>query len=78
MSQIALERFPLGHFLRMGLGDLRDLSTDLANVRVEQRSLLDVVALRSLIRVMDRQGYTTISQLGGDAATVWATHIGFR
>ena len=78
MSQIALERFPLGHFLRMGLGDLRDLSTDLANVRVEQRSLLDVVALRSLIRVMDRQGYTTISQLGPDAATVWATHIGFR
>jgi len=76
VNQIAVERFPLGQFLRMGLGDLRDLSADLANVRVEQRSILDVVALRSLIRVMDRQGYTTISQLGRDAATVWATHIG--
>ena len=76
MNQVAVGRFPLGHFLRMGLPDLRDLSADLANIRVAQRSLIDVVALRSLIRVMDRQGYTTISQLGRDAATVWATHIG--
>jgi hypothetical protein len=76
VNQISLERFPLGQFLHMGLEDLRDLSADFANIRVEQRSLLDVVALRSLIRVMERQGYTAISQLGRDAATVWATHIG--
>jgi hypothetical protein len=37
---------------------------------------LDGVALGSPIRVMDRKGYDTISQLGRDAATVWATHIG--
>jgi len=76
VNQIALERFPLGQFLQMGLEDLRELSADFANSRLEQRSRLDVVALRSLIRVMDRQGYKAISQLGRDAATVWATHIG--
>jgi len=76
VNQVSLERFPLGQFLEMGLEDLRDLSADFANIRIEQRSLLDVVALRSLIRVMDRQGYKTISQLGRDAARVWATHIG--
>ncbi len=76
MSQISLERIPLGHFLQMGFEDLRDLSADFANSRIKRRSLLDEVALGSLIRVMDRHGYKTISQLGRDAATVWATHIG--
>jgi hypothetical protein len=76
VNHISLERLPLGQFLQMGSGDLRGLSADFANIPFKQRALLNEVALASLIRVMDRQGYKTISQLGQDAARVWATHIG--
>jgi len=60
----------------MGFEDLCDLSEELATSRAKHQSPLDGVALGSLIRVMDRKGYETISQLGRDAATAWATHIG--
>jgi hypothetical protein len=76
VSQLSLERIPLGRFLQMGFEDLCDLSEELANSRAKHQSPLHGVALGSLIRVMDRKGYETISQLGQDAATAWATHIG--
>jgi hypothetical protein len=76
VNQISLERLPLGQFLQMGFEDLRDLSADFARIPTRQRSHLDEMALGSLVRVMERRGYKTISQLGRDAATVWATHIG--
>ena len=76
MNQVSLERLPLGQFLQMGFEDLRDLSADFLRIPSRQRSHLDEVVLGSLVRVMERQGYRTVSQLGGDAAAVWATRIG--
>lgn len=63
-------------FLEMSAEDLRGLLSQLPAGRDRRFSPLDSAALNSLIRVMDRAGYTRVSELGLGAARAWAARVG--
>ena len=76
MSQLALEQITLQRFLAMSADDLRAILNELPAGRDRRKSALNDVAIESLIRVMDRTGHTTVSDLGAGAARAWAARIG--
>ncbi len=76
MSQLILEQITLTRFLAMSPDDLRCTLDELASTRARRESDLDDVAIASLIRVMDRAGYTRVSDLGPGAARAWAARVG--
>ena len=65
-------------FLEMSADDLRCVRNELPVGRERQRSPLDGGAIDSLIRVMDRAGYTKVADLGLGAARAWAIRVGVR
>ncbi len=78
MSQLAREPIGFERFLAMRPPDLRDLCDALADPRTRAESPLDRDVLESLLPVMDRKGFATVSQLGRDAAAAWAARLGIR
>jgi hypothetical protein len=76
-NRLVLDRVvPFQRFLAMSATDLRDILAELPSSRDRRKSPLDDVAIASLIRVMDRAGHTTVSDLGAGAARAWAARIG--
>jgi hypothetical protein len=75
-----LEQIPLERFLAMSTDDLRGILAELATTtsRARRESPFDHVAIGSLIRVMDRNGYQRVSVLGPEAAKAWAARVGIR
>ncbi len=77
-----------GHFLDAGVADLRDAIVRGEAARRTERRLrglgveippsLDLDALGSLVRVLERKDYRTVSQLGDAAGDAWARRIGVR
>jgi len=78
VRQLVLEPIPYQRFVAMGADDLGDILARLPNGRERRKSPLDEVAIGSLIRVMDRAGHTTVSDLGPGAARAWAARVGVR
>jgi hypothetical protein len=76
LSHLALEQITLQRFLAMSADDLRCILDELTTTRGRRESDLDDVAIASLIRVMDRAGYTSVSDLGPGAAKAWAARVG--
>ena len=76
MSHLALEQITLQRFLAMSADDLRAILNELPAGRDRRKSALNDVAIESLIRVMDRAGYTRVSDLGPGAARAWAPRVG--
>ena len=72
MSQLILEQVTFQRFVAMGADDLRCILDELAAPRARRESGLDEAAVESLIRVMDRAGYTWVLELGIAAARAWA------
>lgn len=65
-------------FLELSTDDLRVILNQLP-AGPDRRDLpLDGGAIDSLIRVMDRGGYTRVSDLGLGAARAWAVRVGVR
>ena len=77
-SQPLLEQIPLKRFLEMRPDDLRQILAELASSRARRDSPLDPDAIESLIRVIERKGYATVSRLGPEAARLWASRVGLR
>jgi hypothetical protein len=77
-ANVSLEPIPLERFLGMHTDDLRGILAELTSGRARSESSLDSDAIESLIRVMDRKGYATVSRLGPEAATAWASRVGVR
>jgi hypothetical protein len=71
-----LETIPLERFLGLSADDLRGILSDFGDPRRRQDGPLDEGRIESLIRVMDRGGYRSVSALGPEAAKAWATRIG--
>ena len=65
-------------FLELSADDLRVILGELPAGRDRRDSPLDGGAIDSLIRVMDRAGYTRVSDLGLGAARAWAARVGVR
>ena len=59
MSQLILEPVTFQRFIAMGADDLRCILDELETPRARRESGLDESAIESLIRVMDRAGYTS-------------------
>ena len=76
VSQLVLEQIPLELFLAMSADDLRCILNKLATTRASRASHLNGLAIESLVRVMDRDGYGKVSALGPDAARLWAARVG--
>ena len=76
VRELVLELIPYQRFLAMGVDDLRQILAELPDGREKRKSPLDDVAIGSLIRVMDRAGHTTVSDLGPGAARAWAARVG--
>ena len=76
VSQLILEQITLKRFLAMSADDLRCILNELTTTRARRESDLNDVAIASLIRVMDRAGYTSVSDLGLGAARAWAARVG--
>ena len=76
MSQLILEPVTLQRFIAMGTNDLRCILEELETPRARRESGLDESAIESLIRVMDRAGYTWVLELGMGAARAWAARVG--
>jgi hypothetical protein len=78
VSQFVLKQIPLERFLEMDTDELRVIRDELAGMRSRRGSPLDRDAIESLIRVMDRNSFETVSHLGRDAAKAWAGRVGVR
>ena len=78
MSQLILEQVTFRRFVAMGASDLRCILDELATPRAKRESALNKAAVESLIRVMDRAGYTWVLDLGMAAARAWAVRVGVR
>lgn len=78
MSQLILDRVTFQRFIAMGADDLRCIRDELAIPRARRDTGLDEAAINSLIRVMDRAGYTWVLDLGMGAATAWAARVGVK
>jgi hypothetical protein len=76
MSHVIVEQIPLQRFLEMSANDLRHILDDVATTHARRGSVLDDVAIESLIRVLDRPGFTRVSDLGLGAARAWAARVG--
>ena len=76
VRELVLERIPYDRFLAMGVDDLSDILAELPSGREKRKSPLDDVAIASLIRVMDRSGYSRVSDLGPGATRAWAARVG--
>ncbi len=76
MSQPILEQITFQRFLTMSADDLRDILDEFPSSHGRRKSLLDDVAIGSLIRVMDRAGYKSVAALGQGAARAWAARVG--
>jgi len=76
LSKPFFERIPLERFLAMSTDDLRGVLYELKTSRARRESVLDDVAIESLIRVMDRGGHRSVSALGPEAAKAWAARAG--
>ncbi len=76
MSQLIREPVTFQRFLAMGTNDLRCILDELETPRARRESGLDETAINSLIRVMERAGYTWIMDLGIGAARAWAARVG--
>ena len=61
--ELVLELIPYRRYLAMSADDLRDILAELPSGREKRKSPLDDVAIGSLIRVMDRAGHATVSDL---------------
>ena len=77
MSPLILDAITLQQFLEMSADDLRGIRDEFPVGRDRRNPRLDDVAVNSLIRVMDRAGYTRVSELGLGAARAWAARVGF-
>lgn len=78
MSHLIREPVTLQRFLAMGIDDLRCILDELEAPRARRQSDLDDSAIESLIRVMNRAGYTWVLELGTGAAGAWAARVGVR
>ncbi len=76
VRQLVLEKITFQRFLAMSPDDLRDILEELPGSHSRRKSPLDDVAIGSLIRVMDRAGYTGVAALGPGAARAWADRVG--
>jgi len=70
------EQIPLERFFELRIHDLRNILAELATGRARRESSLNPDAIEALIRVMDRDGYQTVSRLGPEAANAWARRAG--
>ena len=78
MSHLIREPVTFQRFLAMGIDDLRCILDELEPRRAKRESGLDGSAIESLIRVMDRAGYTWVLELGTGAAGAWAARVGVK
>ena len=76
MSPLILDSITLQQFLEVSADDLRGILDEFAIARDRRNPRFDDVAIGSLIRVMDRAGYTRVSELGLEAARAWAARVG--
>ncbi len=76
MSRLTREPVTFQRFIAMGTNDLRCILDELETPRARRESGLDEAAIESLIRVMERAGYTWVMELELGAARAWAARVG--
>ena len=78
MTQLLREPVTFQRFIAMGGDDLRSILDELETPGARRESSLDESAIESLIRVMNRAGYTWVLELGMGAARAWAARVGVK